>query len=399
MTPAPTPLLQIDVRDRRTGATSRHIFNHSPVHLGRDPTCDLCLADPFVSNHHARVELDHTTAHLRDLGSKNGLHVAGRRAPANAKIRLAGRLVVELGPFHLELAHRPNPAHHAVQGALPSSTAPDLDLLHAHLVRLRALHAPFAAARDAFESALADAAHALASDPAATRRLHAEFSLTHTAPPPDIHHPTDLSSGPARITPPDLSPGTSPALTDLLTPLTRAVLPGERPPATHAEARRLLDRLTRVVRDLAAGVAALQHLRIQQTRNLDLIAGGPDNPILTMTRGDEVLSHLLAPRDAADTTAHELMDCFTVLLAHQRAHVHAALATASQFAATLAPTEIERHTSTRGPLRPYALWRTYREHYQSSVGTHTAPTLKTTFKNSYVAELAELGVHLTHRTP
>lgn len=142
----------------------------------------------------------------------------------------------------------------------------------------------------------------------------------------------------------------------------------------------------------------MQHLRIQQLRGFDLIAGGPDNPLLAMTRGDELLAHLLAWRAHADTSAHELMDCFAVLLAHLRGHVHAALTTACHFATTLAPPEIERHTSTRGLLRTHALWRTYRERYQACVGDIASPILKDTFKNSYCAELAELGVHLTHRT-
>jgi predicted component of type VI protein secretion system len=392
-----TPLLQIDLRDRRTGATTRHTFHAGPVRIGRDPTCELCLADPTVSNHHAVLDIDETAAHLRDLGSKNGLHITGRRAKPHSVHRLIGRLQIEVGPFHLEISHRPNPTHHAAHGALPSEGAPDLDALHTLLTRLHALHAPLVAARKAFESALADAALALADDPAATRRLRAEFP-THAPPlqPPDIHLP-DLSSGPAlHLAPPDLSQTPSPL--PLLAPLARAVLPGERPPASHDEARRFLDRVARVLRDLAAGLAALQHLRIQQCRSFDLIAGGPDNPILSMTRGDELLAHLLAWRTpAADTTAHELMDCHAVLLAHLRGHVHAALSTACHFATQLAPPEIERHTSTRGPLRAHALWRTYRERYESCVGTAAAPILKTTFKNSYCAELAELGVHLTPR--
>jgi hypothetical protein len=545
-----TPILQIDLRDRRTGDTTRHTFNNydaSPIRLGRDPTCAVCLDDPTVSNHHAAIELDPTTAYLRDLGSTNGFHIAGRRAPKHAKVRLIGRIHVDIGPFHLEISHRPNPTRLATQGALPASAAPDLDALHAQLTRLHALHAPLVAARQAFETALADAALALADDPAATRRLRAEFpdhlpglhlpdlslgpSNLSLGPPspltppnpsypfaPDLTRPStsdpasrspvidrpspsdpasrspvidrpspsdpaspspvidrpspsdpsspspvidrpssaDLSSrSPAldRSSAPDLSPralnsassardlsrsstpdpsprslspdlssrsldparppapdtprsfanptydlSQAPAPLALLAPIARTLLPDERPPASADEARRFLDRLTRVLRDLAAGLAAVQHLRIQQLRGFDLVAGGPDNPLLTMTRGDELLPHLLAWRAPADTSAHELMDCFAVLLAHLRGHVHAAMTTACHFATNLAPPEIERHTSTRGLLRTHALWRTYRERYQSIVGDIASPILKDTFKNSYCAELAELGVHLTHRT-
>ena len=459
-----SPILQIVLRDRRTGTTTRHTFNNcdtSPIRLGRDPTCEVCLADPTVSNNHAAIELDATTAHLRDLGSTNGFHIAGRRAPKHAKLRLIGRIHVDIGPFHLEISHRPNPTRLATHGALPSSTAPDLDALHAQLAHLHALHAPLVAARQAFETALADAALALADDPAATRRLRAEFpddlldlhlpdlsrepSNLSLGPPnpsypfaPDLSRPSALApssrsllvdrspapdlSRPSALAPsshsllvdrssapdsPSRSPDPARSVSDLsqapaplalLAPIARTLLPDERPPASADEARRFLDRLTRVLRDLAAGLATLQHLRIQQLRGFDLVAGGPDNPLLTMTRGDELLAHLLAWRAPADTSAHELMDCHAVLLAHLRGHVHAALTTACHFATNLAPPEIERHTATRGLLRTHALWRTYRERYQQYVGDIASPVLKDTFKNSYCAELAELGIHLTHRT-
>lgn len=427
------PTLQIDVLDRRTGTTTRHTFTSAAVRIGRDPASDLCLADPMVSNAHAVLELDATGARLRDLGSKNGLHIAGRRSLPHAAIVVSRRLCVELGPFHLEILLRPGNDRPAAHGALPSSSAPDLDLLHAHLAHLHDLHAPLAAARRSFETALADALHALADDPAAARRILAEFRpegpgsqfpaapahLRQPAAIPDIPLPSpprftppdltasptsDLSPGTAHRPSFDLSPGTSlqsaPDTLALLAPLARAVLPDERPPATLDEARQFLDRLARVLRDLASGVAALQHLRVQQTRQFDLVAGGPANPILTMTRGDELLAHLLAWRAPDDAGTHELVDCFAVLLAHLRGHVHAALSTASHFAAHLAPTEIERHARARGPLRALALWRTFRERYQTAVGDHAAPVLRDTFKNAYTAELANLGVHLVpHRRP
>ncbi|MBL9105068.1 MAG: FHA domain-containing protein [Myxococcales bacterium] len=534
--------LQIDLRDRRTGTTTRHSFDLRPgttIRIGRHPTSDLCLTDPLVSSNHAELEIDDSGVHLRDLGSKNGIILAGRRSLPHAKIVVTRRLCLEIGAYHLEIFHRGNdrPAAH---GDLPSSPAPELDLLHGHLARLRSLRTTLASARHAYDTALAEATRALTHDPAGTRHLFAEFppapssTARHdihariSAPPHDPQHPRDLSAppdidipadsaAPLRLTPPDLSrapsapsahlsqepstpsapvpqpssplssylpqaraalsahlsrapsapsthlsqepsapsapvpqpssppssylpqeraalsahlsrapsddipafialsaspahPGAdalsprahlhaSPAAAlALVAPLARAIVPAAPPPADLDDARRLLDRVARVLRDLAAGVATLQHLRIQQTRQFDLVAAGPANPLLTTTRGDDLLTHLISRQDPDDASPHELMDCFAVLAAHLRGHVHAALATARHFAAHLAPAEVER--LTRGPLASLTRWRTYRECYRACVGDLDTPVLKDIFKSAYTAELASLGVHLVpHRSP
>jgi S-DNA-T family DNA segregation ATPase FtsK/SpoIIIE len=44
--------------------------------VGRDPTADLTLNDPYVSKSHARIDVSHTIE-LVDLNSANGLHVDG----------------------------------------------------------------------------------------------------------------------------------------------------------------------------------------------------------------------------------------------------------------------------------------------------------------------------------
>jgi pSer/pThr/pTyr-binding forkhead associated (FHA) protein len=47
--------------------------------LGRSHQCHLVLADETVSRRHAELELVDGHWHLRDLGSKNGTWVNGRR--------------------------------------------------------------------------------------------------------------------------------------------------------------------------------------------------------------------------------------------------------------------------------------------------------------------------------
>jgi hypothetical protein len=45
--------------------------------LGREPTCDVVIADRQVSRHHARLSITDDGVFLEDLGSKNGTHHNG----------------------------------------------------------------------------------------------------------------------------------------------------------------------------------------------------------------------------------------------------------------------------------------------------------------------------------
>lgn len=52
---------------------------HSATVLGKHPTCEVVLANPFVSRQHARIDVTSQGAAIRDLGSKNGTYVNGAR--------------------------------------------------------------------------------------------------------------------------------------------------------------------------------------------------------------------------------------------------------------------------------------------------------------------------------
>jgi pSer/pThr/pTyr-binding forkhead associated (FHA) protein len=56
--------------------------------IGRAEDCDLRLESDFVSNYHCILLLDEYTLQLRDLGSKNGTFVNGRRVGTSAIILL-----------------------------------------------------------------------------------------------------------------------------------------------------------------------------------------------------------------------------------------------------------------------------------------------------------------------
>jgi hypothetical protein len=92
----------IAVRVLRDGAVVREVLCPSlPATLGRDPACEVVLADASVSRAHARIERDEAGALvLRDLGSRNSLRVGGR---PQGLVPIAGALRARLGRVDLEI--------------------------------------------------------------------------------------------------------------------------------------------------------------------------------------------------------------------------------------------------------------------------------------------------------
>jgi pSer/pThr/pTyr-binding forkhead associated (FHA) protein len=56
--------------------------------VGREEDCHLRLDSEFVSRHHCALLLDDYTVRIRDLGSKNGTFVNGRRVGSGETILL-----------------------------------------------------------------------------------------------------------------------------------------------------------------------------------------------------------------------------------------------------------------------------------------------------------------------
>lgn len=398
----PAPRHHIRVRDRRSGATSDHRFTATSIRIGRDPASDLHLADPFVSHEHAILECDEHGAILRDLGGANGLRISGRRLAPHAVIRLDNdaRLRVSLGPFDLEISHTADRDHQAASGALDEPGPTALAGLHTRLRQLHALHAPHVAARQAFESALAEAIHA-ADDPAVARRILAEFPtsdhllLARQSPHLSLEPSHDISTPGEPAPLPSTSPPAAPQAVTRLATAAHALLPNHRPPASLDEADHFLARLVATTRALAAGLGALQHLRLRQARDLGVTPTDQANPLLTLTDADDLLAALLDWRSADADRTPELLDCFTVLAAHARAHVDATLAATRHLAAVLAPATIDQHAPP-GLLRSRARWHTFLDRHAALLGDDTTPgTLRTSFRAAYLAELEHHGLAVT----
>ena len=76
--------LEVTVTDLFQGTSFVRSFRKSTVRLGRNPLNDLHLAESFVSQFHAVVDLANGELVLRDLGSTNGCTVSGARLSGEA---------------------------------------------------------------------------------------------------------------------------------------------------------------------------------------------------------------------------------------------------------------------------------------------------------------------------
>lgn len=78
------------------------------MNMGRAPENQLCLSEPEVSRHHARLQVseDLASVELRDLGSTNGVFVNGRRVEANpGPFKLVAEDVIRVGGHAFKLKH------------------------------------------------------------------------------------------------------------------------------------------------------------------------------------------------------------------------------------------------------------------------------------------------------
>jgi serine phosphatase RsbU (regulator of sigma subunit) len=69
--------------------------------IGRDPSAQVCLSSQAVSRQHARLECSDNVYFIHDLGSRNGMHLNGKRVKEPMALTEGDRLAI--GPYVLGL--------------------------------------------------------------------------------------------------------------------------------------------------------------------------------------------------------------------------------------------------------------------------------------------------------
>jgi len=84
---------------RPDGQEVQQEFTNSQIAVGRQEKCDLCLVDTMVSRNHCIIMREGKGFVVKDLESRNGTWVNGRRIKNRRRIR--GGDVIQIGPFRL----------------------------------------------------------------------------------------------------------------------------------------------------------------------------------------------------------------------------------------------------------------------------------------------------------
>ncbi len=99
------------------------LLGADPVIIGRKSDCGITIKDPAVSGNHARIINDGKSYFVEDMGSTNGVHVAGRKIE---KHQLVNKDVITIGEhelkFLIQFANRSKPRARASDKAQGDST-------------------------------------------------------------------------------------------------------------------------------------------------------------------------------------------------------------------------------------------------------------------------------------
>ena len=99
---APSSPVPGEAGAQSTPRTILHSFRFtSPGTIGRAPDNSLVLDDPLVSKHHARVDITDQGLILTDLGSTNGIYMAGQRVPS---VQVTQPVVVGMGSTFVSIS-------------------------------------------------------------------------------------------------------------------------------------------------------------------------------------------------------------------------------------------------------------------------------------------------------
>jgi type VI secretion system protein ImpI len=96
--------LRVRIADAVTGRSETHVFESSPIRIGRNNLNEIVLAQGFVSQWHAILRFGADGLFVMDLGSTNGTIVNGQRLEARTPTVLRpGGDAVQVGTISIQL--------------------------------------------------------------------------------------------------------------------------------------------------------------------------------------------------------------------------------------------------------------------------------------------------------
>src|SRR5262249_51136689 len=164
------------------GAMPRvHQLKEGETVIGRAPTCDLVIAAPLMSRHHAVVRVDKKNVFLKDAGSTYGTTLKGSKVTSELEIKPGDSFT--LGPITLTLDCEVH------ENEVLSEKHQIFDEAATLLKRMENLHLP----------------------PAASS-AHSAAPVVHLPPPPTSSPPPAPAAAPpkATATPADVAPPAAP---------------------------------------------------------------------------------------------------------------------------------------------------------------------------------------------
>jgi predicted component of type VI protein secretion system len=96
-------VIQVIVRDPRSGTEQKYEFDQSPIRIGRNPLNNIVLEGNFVSGWHGIIRFDDSGTFYFDLGSTNGTSLDGKRLQKNTPIPIAQATRVSIWMFELTI--------------------------------------------------------------------------------------------------------------------------------------------------------------------------------------------------------------------------------------------------------------------------------------------------------
>lgn len=313
-----------------------HVFDRSPVRLGRNERNDLPLAHSSVSGWHAMIRFDDTQANVVDLGSTNGTYVGGERLHANAPLAIAAPVELTIDRVQLRVSFRAGGAAVKASPNPVSASSP-----------AAASHPP--------------TAHPSPSRAPAAQRSEVSRPDGGARPGPTIGGPRTLEQLAARLLPP------------------------QHQPHGADEHAAFASKVVATFEVLAESFLHLQRQLDQLEDELGIPLLRDRGPLQQADDPAELLAYLLDFRPEDNGRAKALSNSLTQLMMHQVALFNAVLAGARAALRPIDPDVVEQTATGRWPTPAHARWQAYRARFAELVNdaSFVSAVFGDTFRDVY----------------